>query len=479
MIPNSHDPEKLKELGNEQFKLSNFQKAIEFYTSAIENANGNQRLVCLSNRAFAHIKMENYGLAIIDADEILKDDSGFIKAYYRKGSAYLLLGKFDDARREFKRADSLTQGKDADIQAKLKQIKQAIYEREFAKSIERPDESSEPIEIQDIIVEQGYDGPRIDNDISEVTPEWCEKLMNHYKDQKKLHKKYAVMILQKVGEILKSQQNVVEYDVPKDLEFTVCGDTHGQFFDLLNIFKINGNPSVQRPYLFNGDFVDRGSWSVEVIMTLFAWKVCNPDIMHLTRGNHESRNMNKMYGFEGEVKHKYDDKVYELFQTVFNYLPLAYTLSKQVMVVHGGLFSNDGVTISELQKLNRFRDIPEGGPMADMLWSDPIKQNGRHPSKRGISISFGPDIAHKFLNENGLSLLVRSHEMKDQGYEVEADGRVITIFSAPNYCDQMKNKGAFIIFRGGEMKPKFVQFDAVEHPKLPPMAYARNYGMFM
>jgi serine/threonine-protein phosphatase 5 len=104
---------------------------------------------------------------------------------------------------------------------------------------------------------------------------------------------------------------------------------------LLNILKINGNPSPTRPYLFNGDFVDRGSWSVEVIMTLLAWKVCNPDIMHLTRGNHESRNMNKLYGFEGEVKHKYDDKVYELFQTTFNYLPLAYTLSKKVMVVHG------------------------------------------------------------------------------------------------------------------------------------------------
>ncbi len=94
----------------------------------------------------------------------------------------------------------------------------------------------------------------------------------------------------------------------RDAEFTVCGDTHGQYYDLLNIFKINGNPSESNPYLFNGDFVDRyflnnfnvftsrGSFSLEVILTLFAWKICNPNILHLTRGNHESRTMNKLYG---------------------------------------------------------------------------------------------------------------------------------------------------------------------------------------
>lgn len=100
--------------------------------------------------------------------------------------------------------------------------------------------------------------------------------------------------------------------------------------------------------------------------------------------------------------------------------------------------------------------------MTDMLWSDPTKLNGRHPSKRGISIMFGPDVTHNFLAENNLGkvhtykiseLLVRSHEMKDEGYEVEADGKLITIFSAPNYCDQMKNKGAYIRFKGDDMKP--------------------------
>jgi len=106
-------------------------------------------------------------------------------------------------------------------------------------------------------------------------------------------------------------------NIPSCNKITVCGDTHGQFYDLANIFKINGYPSEINPYLFNGDFVDRGSFSVEVILTLLAFKVANPNCMHLTRGNHESRNMTKLYGFEGEVLHKYDSKVYELFLTFF------------------------------------------------------------------------------------------------------------------------------------------------------------------
>jgi len=239
------------------------------------------------------------------------------------------------------------------------------------------------------------------------------------------------------------------------------------------------NPSSDNPYLFNGDFVDRGSFSVEVILTLLAWKACNPDFMHLTRGNHEAKSMNKLYGFEGEVVHKFDSKTYEIFCEVFCYLPLVYILNSKVMVCHGGLFSKDGITLKDIKAVDRFREPPEEGIMCELLWSDPHQMNGRHPSKRGVGIGFGPDVAHKFLNDNGLNYLVRSHEMKQNGYEEEAQGRVITIFSAPNYCDQMGNKGAFIRFNGKEMKPKFTQFDAVEHPKIPVMAYARNMMNFM
>jgi serine/threonine-protein phosphatase 5 len=109
--------------------------------------------------------------------------------------------------------------------------------------------------------------------------------------------------------------------------------------------------------------------------------------------------------FEGEVLAKYDKDVNEIFSEVFNALPLAYVLNNKVMVCHGGLFSQDGVTLADIKKVDRFREPPESGIMADILWSDPVKMNGRHPSKRGISIGFGPDIAHKFLNENKLGIL--------------------------------------------------------------------------
>ena len=121
------------------------------------------------------------------------------------------------------------------------------------------------------------------------------------------------MIIKKAQEIFEKNKSMVDITRGDEEEITVCGDIHGQFYDLLNIFEINGNPSKENPYLFNGDFIDRGSFSVEVILTLLSWKVCYPKHFFMSRGNHETKNLNKLYGFEGEVKHKYDIKVYDLF----------------------------------------------------------------------------------------------------------------------------------------------------------------------
>ena len=109
-----------------------------------------------------------------------------------------------------------------------------------------------------------------------------------------------------------------------------------------------------------------------------------------------------MFSFEGEVVSKYDTKVYELFSQIFCYLPLTYILNKKVMVCHGGLFSKDGIKLEEINKVNRVMEPPDSGIMCDLLWADPIKENGRLPSKRGISVGFGPDITKKFLDDNNL-----------------------------------------------------------------------------
>lgn len=359
--------------------------------------------------------------------------------------------------------------------------------KEFAKCIEKEDIRVN-IKLEDIIVEASYDGPRLEN-IDDLTPDWVVSMMDYYKNQKVIHKKYATMIIMKCRDIFQKNASLVHIQVPDIGEVTVCGDIHGQFYDLLNIFSINGNPSETNPYLFNGDFIDRGSFSVEVIVTLLAWKALLPNHMFMARGNHESKNLNKMYGFEGEVKHKYDVKTYDLFSEVFCYLPLAHCINNKIFVTHGGLFSKDGIKIKDIEKVNRVREPPDEGIMCECLWSDPSDTDGRHPSKRGVAIQFGPDVAQRFIEDNDLSkfissfynlieLVVRSHEVKHEGYEYQKGGKVLTVFSAPNYCDQMGNKGAFVRFNGRDLEPKITSFEKVEHPKVPPMAYAKQWSSF-
>ncbi|KAL7129112.1 hypothetical protein ABFS83_13G041700 [Erythranthe nasuta] len=325
----------------------------------------------------------------------------------------------------------------------------------------------------DLDVEPQYSGPRIEGDV--VTLDFVKNMMEDFKKQKFLHKRYAFQIVLQIRDLMRELPSLVDIKVPAGKHFTVCGDVHGQFYDLINIFELNGLPSEDNPYLFNGDFVDRGSFSVEVILTLFAFKCMSPSAIHLSRGNHESKSMNKIYGFEGEVRSKLNDIFVELFAEVFCCLPLAHVINQKVFVVHGGLFSVDGVKLSDIRAIDRFCEPPEEGLMCELLWSDPQPQLGRGPSKRGVGLSFGGDVTKRFLQDNNLDLVVRSHEVKDEGYEIEHDGKLITVFSAPNYCDQMGNKGAFIRFEAPDLKPNIVTFSAVAHPDVKPMAYASNF----
>jgi serine/threonine-protein phosphatase 5 len=244
----------------------------------------------------------------------------------------------------------------------------------------------------------------------------------------------------------------------------------GQFFDLLNIFNINGYPSETHTYLFNGDFVDRGSWSTEIALLLYAYKWLRPNRIFLNRGNHETDDMNKVYGFEGECKAKYNERLFKVFSESFSALPLATLIGSKYLVLHGGLFSDDQVTLDDIRKLNRHNQRQPGqqGLMMEMLWTDPQTEPGRGPSKRGVGLQFGPDVTKRFCEKNGLEAIIRSHEVRMDGYEVEHDGRCITVFSAPKYCDTTENKGAFINI-GPELKLDFKVFEAVPHPDIKPM----------
>jgi serine/threonine-protein phosphatase 5 len=331
---------------------------------------------------------------------------------------------------------------DKSAREKMKICDREIKKEAFEKAIESEGSASpiDKLDIDAIPVETSYDGPHLVD--KNVTPEFVRELMARFQGEGLLHRKYMLQILQLATSYFKAQPSLVHIALPVDEttgkkgEVIVCGDTHGQYYDLCNIFSIGGEPSPSNPYLFNGDFVDRGSFSVEVVVALLALKLAYPTGLYMSRGNHETKNMNKIYGFEGEVGHKYDAITMSLFANLFQWLPLASVIENKIFVVHGGLSTeNEGkVALSQIASLPRGCEPPESGLMSDLLWADPQPMLGRSPSKRGVGFSFGPDITANFLQHNDLDLVVRSHEVKDEGYVIEHDGKCITIFSAPNYC---------------------------------------------
>lgn len=462
--------EEMKIQANEYFKKQDYNKAIELYTRAIEL--NPAVAVYYGNRSIAYLKTECYGYALSDATKAIELDKNYIKGYYRRAAAHMCLGKFKLALRDYE-AVAKARPKDADAKLKFAECSKIVKKLAFERAIAVDDTKksiADSIDFEGMVIEDEYIGPALED--GRVTLKFMIDLMQLYKEQGKLHRKYAYKILLDVKQLFMSQPSLVDIAVKDDEKFTICGDIHGQFYDLMNIFELNGLPSETNPYLFNGDFVDRGSFSVECIFTLFGFKLLYPDHFYMSRGNHESQTMNQMYGFEGEVKTKYTAQMSEFFTEIYNWLPLAHCINKRILVMHGGLFSKDSVTLEDIKSIERNRQPPEEGLMCELLWSDPQTSYGRAPSKRGVGVQFGPDVTKEFLATNNLDYIVRSHEVKNEGYEIAHDGKCITVFSAPNYCDAMGNKGAFIILNGRDLKPKFVTYEAVPHPNVKPMAYA-------
>ncbi|KAF2097030.1 protein phosphatase 5 [Rhizodiscina lignyota] len=479
-MTSSEDAVTLKEKGNAAFKAHDWPSAIDFYTQAIK-ANDREPSF-YTNRAQANIKLESYGLAIADATKALEIDESNVKvrtvAYYRRAVANTAILRHNDALRDWKIVLKKNPS-DKNARIQYEQCNKSVKRDAFLKAIEVADvpSAAEGLDIDHIEVEADYDGVKLEK---EMTQGFIDDMIQRFKDGKKLHRKYVFQIILAVMGIVKEEPTMVEMEVGAGEKLTVCGDTHGQFFDLLEIFRLNGYPTTSHLYLFNGDFVDRGSWSTEIALLLYAYKWLYPSKLFLNRGNHETDDMNRMYGFEGECRAKYNDRVFKLFSESFSALPLATLIGKKYFVLHGGLFSDDDITLEDIRKLNRHKQRQPGqsGLMMEMLWTDPQTENGRGPSKRGVGLQFGPDVTKRFCEKNGLEAIIRSHEVRMEGYEVEHDGRCITVFSAPKYCDSTENKGAYINI-GPEYKLDFTKFDAVPHPPIRPMAYAANGLMSM
>ncbi|KAM8819831.1 serine/threonine-protein phosphatase with EF-hands 1 [Eudromia elegans] len=416
-------------------------------------------------------------------------------------------------------------GADSKESSDLEMTESSFSLAEFEKRIDVPD---------------SYYGPRLKFPLTAAD---ANALLDAFKNEELLHARYVLQLLHETRRVLKEMPNITYLSTSYSKEITVCGDLHGKLDDLLMIFYKNGLPSEKNPYVFNGDFVDRGDNSMEILIILFAFLLIYPNDLHLNRGNHEDYVMNVRYGFTREVLRKYrvhGKIILYLLEDVFSWLPLATVVDSKVLILHGGISDTtdlDFLNLFERSKVKSLmrpprsvidtrlqvkekapsstpgkpgaqrgasekrkeqgasprRDAPpsttardatragtnlglrseaaglyedssqdptqkEWQQTLDILWSDPRNQRGCVPNKlRGGGCYFGPDITAKLFERYNLKMLIRSHECKQEGYEIGHGGKVITIFSASNYYEDGSNRGAYIKLNP-DLIPRFIQY---------------------
>lgn len=324
-----------------------------------------------------------------------------------------------------------------------------------------------------VTLDNCYKGPKLK---LPLTAEDVFNLTEHFKERKRLHAKYVLTIIHGARKILKYKPNINFASTVHARQITVCGDLHGKVEDLFTIFYKNGLPSRANPYVFNGDFVDRGTHSIEVLMLLLASFVAWPDAVFLNRGNHEDFSMNIRYGFLKEVMVKYNRHAAKILQAVedlYAWLPLATVIDNKVFVVHGGI--SDTTNLKDIAALDRHKFITVLRPpvkrghleyeplqwkqIVDLLWSDPRPLPGcSYNFCRGGGCFFGPEVTHEFLKKHQFDKVIRSHQCKPDGYEFAHDDEVITVFSASNYYDIGSNKGAYLKLIGPKLLPRPVMY---------------------
>ncbi|XP_034081179.1 serine/threonine-protein phosphatase with EF-hands 2 isoform X2 [Gymnodraco acuticeps] len=403
------------------------------------------------------------------------------------------------------------------------------------------------IEVPDL-----YSGPHL---TFPLTVEQAVGLVEAFRNKKQLHSRYVLQLLLETWKQLRLLPNINRISTCHSKEITICGDLHGQLEDLLLIFYKNDMPSLEKPYLFNGDFVDRGKDSIEILIILFSFLLVYPSEVYLNRGNHEDHIVNLRYGFTKEVLSKYrmhGKRILKLLQKIFSWLPLATVIDQKVLVIHGGIsnttdlsvlarvdrhnynsalrppkkrhqnvagksidsdeeagstnkvfqrrpsltfprtltkdcFQNrslqdfsDRLRANTVEEVEIHKRLP--GPLGpendtsqscesissedewrqilDLLWSDPMAQDGCVPNEvRGGGCYWGPDVTEDFLNRHNLQLIIRSHECKQEGYEFCHNRKVLTLFSASNYYDVGSNRGAYVKL-GPDLVPYLVQYQA-------------------
>ncbi|NWR65419.1 PP2BC phosphatase, partial [Bucorvus abyssinicus] len=302
-------------------------------------------------------------------------------------------------------------------------------------------------------------------------------LKSHLVKEGRLEEDAALKIINDGAAILRHEKTMIEVEAP----ITVCGDIHGQFFDLMKLFEVGGSPNNTR-YLFLGDYVDRGYFSIECVLYLWSLKINHPKTLFLLRGNHECRHLTEYFTFKQECK-------YEQLSHL-RILPRSWQLTVGVVAAsiptgrsrlwllcprRCSLQQPPPHFVSVFQ-LDRFKEPPAFGPMCDLLWSDPSEDYGNektlehfaHNTVRGCSYFYSYPAVCEFLQNNSLLSVIRAHEAQDAGYRMYRKSQttgfpsLITIFSAPNYLDVYNNKAAVLKYENNVMNIR--QFNCSPHP---------------
>lgn len=263
-----------------------------------------------------------------------------------------------------------------------------------------------------------------------------------------------LMILFEIAQVILLQEGSV---IPLNAPITICGDIHGQLHDLFHLFSISGDPKDSK-YLFLGDYVDRGRYSLEVFCLLISYKVKYPNRFFLLRGNHECRQVNAHYGFYQQIVFSYGHPgPYHSCNELFDCLPIAALIDNQIYCVHGGLSPKLSL-IEKLCFIDRRGELPSDGILSDVCWSDPEEIEGWDINQRGAGWLYGRRPTAEFCHINSLKFIARAHQLAMNGYQWHFDNQqLVTIWSAPNYMYRSRNI-ASVMKLDGDLNYTFLEF---------------------
>lgn len=257
---------------------------------------------------------------------------------------------------------------------------------------------------------------------------------------------YIFKLIDRVIDLFSSEPTMLNISSP----CIIVGDIHGHLLDLLRVIKHHGLP-IKKKYIFLGDVVDRGEFSLECVIIIFILKVLYPKSVYIIRGNHEFNFLCYQFGFHAELQEKYSDSnIYSSFLEAFSYMPIAAIVDKFMLCVHGGI----GPSLNTLQQISNIKR-----PLTDyndqisqpLLWSDPSDTVHKFSdSPRGMGYLFGKEAANQFLTHNKIKVLVRGHESIAGGVEMRFNNSIITVFTASNYCGLSSNLAGVLIVKPGE-----------------------------